>query len=265
MRVVVIVFLLTLTLSACAPAVLPAPTGTPSATATPPPPTRTPTSTPTPTATPTATLTPTPTETPTSTPTLTPSPTPTYAILRGSVIVERAACRFGPGAMYLWYYGLLETAVQEIIGRTDTGKWVLTRAPGGTNACWVKADLLRINGDVMAVEVVYPDKFKLIVSPYYRPPWNVQATRRGDQVTITWDAEELRAGDRENPDSPLFVVETWVCRDGQVVFTPIGAWSNVATVTDEPGCAQPSHGRVYLAEKHGYAGPSEIPWPPFVP
>lgn len=33
-------------------------------------------------------------------------------------------------------------------------------------------------------------------------------------------------------------------------------------VRDEAGCAEPSHGRLYLAEKHGYVGPVEIRWPP---
>jgi hypothetical protein len=32
-------------------------------------------------------------------------------------------------------------------------------------------------------------------------------------------------------------------------------------VIDEAGCSEPSHGVVYLAEKHGYEGPMEIPWP----
>jgi hypothetical protein len=33
-------------------------------------------------------------------------------------------------------------------------------------------------------------------------------------------------------------------------------------VIDEAGCAQPSHGRIFLVEVHGYVGPVEIPWPP---
>ena len=213
------------------------------------------------TVTPPPSATPAPTFTPTATATFTPTIQPTYAILRGSVNVERLSCRYGPGGMYLYLYGLVETAVQEIIGRTDTGAWVLTRAPGDTTVCWVKSEYLDIRGDLMAVEMVYPGGYSLPVSPYYNPPYNVQAARSGDQVTISWNAEALRAGDEESPTSPLFVVETWVCRAGQVVFTPVGAWSESITVTDEPGCGQPSHGRVYLSEKHGYAGPSEIPWP----
>jgi len=182
-------------------------------------------------------------------------------ILRGVVNVAKLSCRYGPGPMYLYLYGLVEGAIQEVIGRTDTGAWVLTRAKGSRTVCWVNAKYLTLSGDVMLLEVVYPDKYRLPVSPYYSPPYNVRATRDGNTVTITWNAEPLRAGDEESPTSPLFVVETWVCRDGQVVFTPIAAYQTVVTVIDEPGCAQPSHGRVFLAEKHGYAGPTEIPWP----
>jgi hypothetical protein len=32
-------------------------------------------------------------------------------------------------------------------------------------------------------------------------------------------------------------------------------------VIDEAGCRLPSHGHIFLAEKHGYVGPVEIPWP----
>jgi hypothetical protein len=114
----------------------------------------------------------------------------------------------------------------------------------------------------MSVEMVYPDNYTLPVSPYYSPLTGANAQRKGNEVVISWTAVSLRAGDEENKDSPLYVVETWVCQNKQLVFTPIGAYTNIVKVADEPGCTQPSHGRVYLAEKHGYAGPTEIPWPP---
>lgn len=225
-------------------------------------PIRTATLTPEPTATPTETpaSSETPSVTPTEEPTITSSPT--HAILRGIVIPDKVSCRYGPGAMYLYLYGMVKGARQEIVGRTDTGKWLLTRARGDKTVCWVKADLMAIQGDVMGVEMVYPDKYKLPVSPYYAPLTGVNAQRKGNEVVISWNAITLRAGDSESPNSPLYVAETWVCQNGQLVFTPIGAYTNIVNVADETGCVQPSHGRVYLAEKHGYAGPSEIPWPP---
>jgi uncharacterized protein (DUF2126 family) len=165
--------------------------------------------------------------------------------------------------MYLYLYGMLKGANQEIIGRTDSGAWLLTRSRGDDKACWVKAEFMDIQGEVMSVEMVYPDKYHLPQSHQgYRPPWDVAAMRKGNEVTISWKSEALRAGDEESPSSVLYVVETWVCRDKRLRFTPVGATTAQVTVTDEPGCMEPSHGRVYFSEKHGYAGPSEIIWPP---
>ena len=230
----------------------PEPTFTPSATELPP--SETPSPAPTDTPSPTPSFTPSPTETPTIT------PVPTFAVLRGDVLVQ-SNCRYGPGQPYLYKYGLYKGYRMEIIGRNESGSWVYVQAIGGHNPCWVKASLLDIHGDVMGLESLYPDKAPLPRSPYYPPLTGARASRDGDQVRITWTGVTLRAGDEESPTSPLYVAEVWTCRAGQLVFTPIGAYDNVVTVTDEAGCATSSHGRVFLAEKHGYAGPTEIPWP----
>ena len=224
-------------------------------------PSRTPTAAPTSarTATPTATSTPRPTAT--VTPTLTPSPVPTWAVLRAEV-TQQANCRYGPGWMYLYKYGLYPGYVMEVIGRLDDASWLWVQAIGGDNPCWVKADLLDVRGDVWMLEPVYPEKAPLPVSPYYPPLGNVQAVRAGDQVTITWTGQFLRAGDEEAPNRPIYVAEIWACEDGELRFTPYGLYTETLTVTDQPGCDAPSHGQVYFSEKHGYAGPSVIPWPP---
>ena len=46
-----------------------------------------------------------------------------------------------------------------------------------------------------------------------------------------------------------------------MVFTPIGPIGHEITVTDQAGFADPSPGRIALAEKHGYSLWTEIPWP----
>ena len=218
------------------------------------------TATATPVFTPSETSTPAASSSPTSLPSAT--PVPTYAILRGTVNEAKVSCRYGPGAMYLYLYGLNEGANQDVIGRTDTGKWVLTRARGDNKACWVKASLRNIKGDVMSVQMVYPDLYHIPPSNQgYLAPWDVAAVRHGNQVVISWKSEALRPGDEESATSVLYVVETWTCVDGQVTFNPVGAYASQVTVADEPGCSQPSHGRVFFSEKHGYAGPSTIPWP----
>jgi hypothetical protein len=35
----------------------------------------------------------------------------------------------------------------------------------------------------------------------------------------------------------------------------------VVILLDEPGCSEPSHGRVFAVEKHGYTDPVTIIWP----
>lgn len=237
-------------------AVSPAPAQPPTVT---PAPSRTATGTPTPapsaTVTATTTVTPTVAASPTPAVTATPTITPTYAILRGEVL-QRSNCRYGPGPDYLYKYGLVVGSNLEVIGRTEAGDWILVRAIGGDNPCWVKATLMAVRGDVMAVA---PTEQPLPLSPYYGPPAGVLARREGDEVTVFWNPIQLRAGDETA--SPLYLLEAWVCRDGQLVFTPIGSDETFVKVADEAGCAQPSHGRVYGVEKHGYTLWVKVPWP----
>jgi hypothetical protein len=215
---------------------------------------------PTETATPTKTASPTETRIPSATPSFT--PIPTYAILRGEVNVARVSCRYGPGWMYLYLYGMREGVTQDVLGRTDSGTWVLTQSRGDNKSCWVKAEFLDLDGDVISLEVVYPDKFTIPPSNQnYKYPYDVAAVRTGDQVTITWKSEALRPGDEEDADMVIHIVETWTCVDGEVTFKPIGTNFSEVTVTDQSGCSTPSHGRIYFQDKHGFTGPSEIPWP----
>jgi hypothetical protein len=233
------------------------PTDTPTPTHTPVPPT----STETPLPTPTDTATPLPTETPTPTETFTPTITPTYAILRGKVLPERANCRYGPGAAYLYKYGLVGGSNLEIIGRDQLGTWVLIQAIGGDNPCWVKAELMEIKEDVMSLEPLVPWVVQAW-SPYYAPLTNVSASRDKDdptKVTIFWSPLVLRAGD--DAEQVPYLVEAWVCLGGEIVFVPVGAYTTAAEVIDEPGCEEASHAQVLGAEKHGYTKPVVIPWP----
>ena len=248
-------------LSACQ-AVLPIETVHPSATEPAASPTLTSTTNRIPSLTPTPSRTPTqpPSQSPTSSPTvtLTPSPTvtPTYTILRAKVLV-RANCRYGPGWPYLYKYGLVVGSNFEVLGRTDAGTWLLVQGVGDhDNACWVKADLMDVKGDVMTVQPTY---IPLPESPYYVPPTGVTASRDGDNVTVSWNAISFRAGDETA--SPPYLLEAWLCQDGQLIFTPVGTYETMVTVVDEAGCAEPSHGRVFGVEKHGYTNWVEVPWP----
>lgn len=215
---------------------------------------------------PTATATPSPT--PTLTPTLSPTPTstftliPTYVTLRGEVTIEQAVCHYGPGKPYLYKYGVYQGSNLEILRRVALSNYIEVRAIGGSNACWVRVDYLKIRGNWLDLQPVPADQVVLPISPYYGPLTGVSATRSGDQVTVSWNPLSLRAGD-DSLQAP-YVVEAWVCQAGEYIFIPLGAYSPTLTLTDQPGCDQPSRARALAAEKHGYTPPVEVPWPPAV-
>lgn len=251
---------------------------------------------PTSTLTLTPTLTVTPTETATEPPTPTPSPTetptPQGPFMATVVVPEYLACRYGPGDAYLFdgLVTLKNGAPVQVQGWTDTasGPWALiTYAPPFTTQqlkpCWASPRYLKMDGNLLALPRMDPD----IVLPYFTdpryvpsrfpPPSGVAGSRTGNLVTITWTGVDLdwidaTHNDRESPNSPIFLIETWTCQSGQMVFTAQG-WttpydpgqptvSGAVQVQDDSGCSEPSHGRVFLAHKDGYVGPSDvIPWP----
>jgi hypothetical protein len=221
------------------------------------------TSVPTATQTPTATSTPSPstTITPSQTPEPTLTPVPTYLNLRGKVIIEQAVCHYGPGKPYLYKYGVYQGSNLEIIGRDEQANYLQVQAIGGNNPCWVKGEYLQIKGNPMDLKPVNPDEVGLPWSPYYGPLTGVSARRTGNEVTISWNPLVLRAGD--DSEQIPYVVEAWVCREGKVVFTPLGSYVTSMKVIDESDCTAPSSARVFGAEKHGYTKWVAVPWPPF--
>ena len=254
--------------------VKPSPTPTPFSTLTPthsppaPADTLTPTDIPTLTATETATVTPTATETATSMPSLT--PVPTYAILQGE-LVNRVACRYGPGDIYLYRFGLIPGNRMEVRGKVELRRgreiqtWLWGLPEFFPDVCWVNARDVKLAGELTSLEEVYPDKVDLpfIRDPRWPVPQNVKVERQGDEVTISWDFFDVPEGEREGPNSPRYILEVWLCQNGEVTFTPLPVYEDTkVSVIDQAGCAEPSHGRIILAEKHGYVGPVEIKWPP---
>jgi hypothetical protein len=224
---------------------------------------------PTPSATPTVTST--PTITPTSTPSPTITPSPTYTVPRVRILMH-SQCRYGPGVAYLYKYDLYEGNFLEVIGwreilakQTDgswqPSVWAYLRAIGGNNPCWLSAKLFEvIQGDIYST----PEYIPLL--PYrelYKPPTAVEATRDGNTVTVIWSYVWMTEDDYRG-----YLVEAWVCHAGQIYLAPVSyVGPNVAhlalAIPDEPGCSEPSSGRLYTVEKHGYTAWIPIPWPGF--
>ncbi len=219
----------------------------------------------TPTLTPAITQTPSLTSTITRTPTITPTPDPPVV-----TILQHIGCYFGPGDYYLWQYGLNETSWMEVIGRTQDGVWLLVQGVHGWNPCWARAEFMRFNdgGDVTThnIRIADPNAILPYAMNLYRPPTGIEASRSGNKVTVSWNAVWMTEDDYNG-----YLIEAWICKDGQQVFTPVffipPISDNVGTlgvvITDEPGCDLPSYARIYTVEKHGYTGYIVIPWPPY--
>jgi hypothetical protein len=225
---------------------------------------------PVPSVTSTVSVTPTNTSTETPAPTETASPIPsdtalpTVESLNAKVTANRLSCRYGPGPDYLYLFALRATANIKLIGRVEGENWnwalVENKVP-----CWVKADFLTVEGDVRNLPVVYPGVAKLPITPYYPPSEVTSATRNNltNEVTVSWVEIPISLGDYEGDNMQTYIAEIWRCQGGQLIFDPLATRIPYVTFLDEPGCSQPSHGQVWVQEKHGYAGPAEIPWPEY--
>lgn len=231
------------------------------------------------TETPTTTFTPTPSSAETaasrSTPAITASPAssltgtdtpvPAYQTFNAVVRSERIACRYGPGDLYLYQYGLIQGNKMQVVGRDINSTWGYAQVEGYEKPCWVNFKYIDLDPEVSSLESVYPGKVEIPLSFLWPEPKNVTAARTadGNKVAIYWDEYLLPLGEREGEDSPRYLAELWLCKDGVLTFTSLGTMQPNLLVTDEPGCSGTSGGVVYLVEKHGYAGPVKVLWPPF--
>lgn len=209
------------------------------------------TATPQPSQTSTLTFTPAPTETPTATPTATPgAPTVT--------VNKQAHCRYGPSAAYLHAADLYAGDKGVVRYRALYSSWLYVQFEKINYSCWVAPSVVDVVGDVSKLEKFEPD-LQRIGSNMYGPPPNVQATRNGDEVTITWDQVRMTADDDRG-----YLIEAFVCQNTAYIWWtesfPEQDFTSY-TVKDEAGCAAPSWGRIYTVEKHGFSEPAEIPWP----
>lgn len=173
--------------------------------------------------------------------------------------MDQAVCHYGPGAPYLYKYGVIQGSNLEILARDELGVYLEVQAIGGNNPCWVKGEYMKVKGSLTDLQPIRTLDVRLPISPYYKPTLVVSSRRSGADVTVFWQKYTLRAGD--DSEQVPYLIEAWVCHGGQVAFTPLGAYETALKIPDEPGCAAPSHARFYAVEKHGYIGPVEIPWP----
>jgi hypothetical protein len=249
-----IILLILIFVSSCAPSTQPATSTAPVVT-------------PTPAATDTLEATFTPTYTQTSEPTRTFTPTlelsptitatPTFAFPTVTVN-KQAHCRYGPSVAYLHAADLYPGDRGTVRGRYIYSKWLYVKFDKLNYSCWVAPSVVDVVGDVSTV--AYKElNLQSIGSNMYGPPGNVTAVRDGSRVTISWNKVEMTFDDDRG-----YLLELFVCQDGNYLW-----WtdsypdqdSTSYTVKDEPGCPQPSSGKLYTVEKHGFSEPAIIPWP----
>jgi uncharacterized protein YraI len=215
---------------------------------------------------PTLTLIPMPTLTLTSTPlptkTIISTPLPVVERLKAKVTAGLLSCRYGPGPEYLYLFAFRQGANIELVGRVDAENWNWAWVENETR-CWVNAQFLEVQGDIKSLPVVYPGIAKLPITPYYPPSAVLSAQRNQDtqEVAVSWVHVPISPGDFEDDTMQTYIVELWRCVGGELIFDPLATSLAFITFIDEPGCSEPSHGSVYVQEKHGYAGPAVIPWP----
>lgn len=216
------------------------------------------TPTPTLTFTPTKTFTPTNTFTPTITLTPTISPTPTFSFPTVTVN-KQAHCRYGPSTAYLHAADLLPGDVGTARQRYVYSNWLYVKFDKLNYFCWVAPSVVDVVGDVKTL--TYKElNLQSIGSNMYGPPQNVAATRDGNNVTITWDQVTMTADDDRG-----YLLELFVCQDTVFIWWTDSypdQFTTSYTVRDEAGCAQPSSGKLYTVEKHGFSEPAIIAWPP---
>jgi hypothetical protein len=184
--------------------------------------------------------------------------------LKAEVIAPLVSCRYGPGPDYLYLFAFRRGANIKLIGRVDAANWdwvlVENKVP-----CWVKAIFLDVQGDILQLPVVYPGVAKLPITPYY-PRTQVLSTKwdyQTKKVTISWVEVPVSLGDYEDENMQTYIIEVWRCQGGELIFDPLATRVSYISFVDEPNCSEPSHGRVWVQDKHGYAGPAEIPWPSY--
>ncbi|HKY53140.1 MAG TPA: hypothetical protein VJM08_02490 [Anaerolineales bacterium] len=260
MKVYRIVFLIIIVVSACTPSTEIPSTITPTAVAE----TETPTFEPTASQIPTETLIPTVTFTPTITltasamPSQTISATPTFTF-PSATVNKQAHCRYGPSVAYLHAADLFPGDTGTVRERYIYGNWLYVKFDKLNYFCWVAPSVVDVVGDISTLRRRTELNLQSIGSNMYGPPKNVTAVRDGDIVTISWEQVNMTK-DKDRG----YLLELFVCQDTVYTWWTDSypdQFSTSYSVKDEAGCAQPSSGKLYTVEKHGFSEPAIIPWP----
>ena len=203
------------------------------------------------TSTPIATLTPEP---------VTPEPPAQVSKLRGTVL-EHSACKYGPDTAYLYKYGILPGTTMQAIGRDADGDWLQVQAIGGHNPCWLKASLMKVDGDIMALPDAWPYANGLPISPYFERITILSASGGGSgRASVEWNPHKVRA-DLDTLQGIEYVIEVWTCVNGKPAFYALGFAPGVTSGTFQVdnSCGVPTRADILGEDKEGFSLPVNIP------
>jgi hypothetical protein len=193
----------------------------------------------------------------TITPTSTVTATPTFAF-PAVTVNKQAHCRYGPSVAYLHAADLYPGDAGTVRGRYIYGNWLYIKFDKLDYFCWVAPSVVDVTGDVSTVG--YKELYlQSIGSNMYGPPKGVTAVRNGDEVLISWEQVEMTKDDDRG-----YLLELFVCQKGAYLWWTDSypdQYSTSYEVRDEAGCNQPSSGKLYTVEKHGFSEAVDIPWP----
>jgi hypothetical protein len=171
---------------------------------------------------------------------------------------KQAHCRYGPAVAYLHAADLYPGDTGTVRGRFIYSKWLYIKFDKLNYFCWVAPSVVDVVGDVSTV--AYKElSLQSIGSNMYGPPGNVTAVRDGNKVMISWNKVEMTLDDDRG-----YLLELFVCQDAVFYWWTDSYPDQDSTsyaVKDEAGCPQPSSGKLYTVEKHGFSEPAIIPWP----
>jgi len=177
-----------------------------------------------------------------------------------TVNVAHAGCLYGPAKAFLWKFDLSEGDKGYVGNRSPFSNWLWVKFDRWPDFCWVSPAVLDITGDVRTLAFKDYLKSMPMTNALYAAPTNVQAERKGDQVTVSWDEVWMTQDDDRG-----YFLDVWVCQNGNFVWVPTALpdqYHTEVTFDDEAGiCSQESGGKLYTVEKHGYPSPVDIPWP----
>jgi len=201
-------------------------------------------------------LTPTFTITPTITDTPGPSATPTFNF--PSVTVnQQAHCRYGPNVAYLHAADLYAGDTGTVRGRFQLSKWLFIKFDKLKYFCWVAPSVVDVVGDITTIK--FTDVYLPGPSVLYGPPKGVTLVRDGEKVRISWEVLPMT-----DDDDRGYFLDIFVCQGGAYLWYPVALANRDKTsytIKDEAGCPEPSGGKLYAVEKHGYTKPVTLNWP----